>query len=58
MSIKKANQEKVHKLSELIAYYEIYNKAEGKSPKTFNWYSDNLKRFPRLRLKQTPQRKH
>jgi site-specific recombinase XerD len=45
MSIKKANQEKIHKLAELIAYYEVYNKAEGKSPKTYNWYSENLKRF-------------
>ena len=45
MSSKKANQEKVHKLAELISYYEVANKAEGKSPKTYNWYSQNLKRF-------------
>ncbi len=45
MSTKKTNQKKSLKLSELIAYYEICNKAEGKSPKTISWYSDNLQRF-------------
>ncbi len=38
-------QEKVHKLFELIEYYEVCNKAEGKSPKTISWYSANLKSF-------------
>jgi len=38
-------EEKAHKLSELIEYYEICNRAEGKSPKTISWYSANLKRF-------------
>jgi len=38
-------QEKAHKLSECIDYYEICNKAEGKSPKTVNWYSANLNSF-------------
>ncbi len=37
--------EKVHKLSELIEYYEVCNRAEGKSPKTVTWYSSNLKSF-------------
>ncbi|MFC1933483.1 tyrosine-type recombinase/integrase [Chloroflexota bacterium] len=37
--------EKAHKLSELIEYYEVCNKAEGKSPKTISWYSANLKSF-------------
>ena len=37
--------EKAHKLSELIEYYEVCNKAEGKSPKTTSWYSANLKSF-------------
>jgi site-specific recombinase XerD len=37
--------EKVHKLSELIEYYEVCNRAEGKSPKTISWYSANLKSF-------------
>jgi site-specific recombinase XerD len=32
-------------LPDLIAYYETCNRAEGKSPKTIKWYSDNLKRF-------------
>lgn len=36
-------QEKVHKLSDLIEYYEVCNKAEGKSSKTISWYSANLK---------------
>ena len=27
-------QEKTHKLNELTEYYEVCNKAEGKSPKT------------------------
>ena len=37
--------DKVHKLSELIEYYEVCNRAEGKSPKTISWYSANLKSF-------------
>jgi len=37
--------EKAHKLSELIEYYEVCNRAEGKSPKTIGWYSANLKSF-------------
>ncbi len=45
MSTKKNKPEKTHKLSELIAYYEVCNKAEGKSHKTISWYSANLKRF-------------
>jgi len=38
-------KEKSHKLSELIEYYEVCNRAEGKSPKTISWYSANLKSF-------------
>jgi site-specific recombinase XerD len=45
MAKKRTNQEKSHKLSELIAYYEVCNKAEGKSQRTINWYSDNLHQF-------------
>jgi integrase/recombinase XerC/integrase/recombinase XerD len=37
--------EKAHKLSELIEYYEVCNKAEEKSPKTISWYSANLTNF-------------
>ncbi len=37
--------EKAHKLSQLIEYYEVCNRAEGKSPKTISWYSANLKSF-------------
>jgi site-specific recombinase XerD len=38
-------QEKSDTLSELIDYYEVCNRAEGKSHKTIRWYSANLKRF-------------
>jgi site-specific recombinase XerD len=38
-------QEKLHKLFECIDYYEICNRAEGKSPKTISWYSSNLYNF-------------
>ena len=38
-------QEKTHKLSELIEYYEVCNKSEGKSPTTISWYSASLKSF-------------
>ncbi len=38
-------KEKAHKLFELIEYYEICNRAAGKSPKTISWYSANLKNF-------------
>jgi site-specific recombinase XerD len=37
--------EKAYKLPELIEYYEVCNKAEGKSPKTISWYSANLNCF-------------
>jgi len=40
-----SNQEKVHDLPELINYYELCNRAEGKSLKTITWYSANLRRF-------------
>jgi len=45
MSIHTRNQEKTHTLSELIDYYEVCNRAEGKSYRTIGWYSANLKRF-------------
>jgi len=45
MSTQIITQEKAHKLSECIDYYEICNRAEGKSPKTIGWYSGNLRRF-------------
>ena len=38
-------KEKSYKLFELIEYYEVCNRAEGKSPKTISWYSTNLKSF-------------
>ncbi len=39
------NDGKSYKLAELIDYYEICNRAEGKSPKTLSWYSANLRSF-------------
>ncbi len=38
-------QERTCALPECIDYFEICNKAEGKSPKTVSWYSANLKSF-------------
>jgi site-specific recombinase XerD len=45
MSTHVHKQEKSDTLSELIDYYEVCNRAEGKSHKTIRWYSANLKRF-------------
>jgi len=45
MSIHIQNQEKANTLSELIDYYEVCNRAEGKSCRTIEWYSANLKHF-------------
>jgi site-specific recombinase XerD len=45
MSVFIHGQEKAHTLSELIEYYEVCNRAEGKSDKTISWYSANLNRF-------------
>ena len=45
MSTNVINQKAVKKLSECIDYYEVCNRAEGKSPKTISWYSANLKSF-------------
>jgi site-specific recombinase XerD len=39
------DQETSKRLSECIDYYEVCNRAEGKSPKTISWYSANLKSF-------------
>ena len=39
------NNATAHKLTELIDYYEVCNRAEGKSPKTLSWYSANLRHF-------------
>lgn len=47
MSKTTTNKEKSKKLSECIAYYEICNRAEGKSPRTIDWYSANLNMFHR-----------
>ena len=44
MSIQ-TNNATVYKLAELIDYYEVCNRAEGKSSKTISWYSENLKHF-------------
>ncbi len=45
MTTQISNQGTVKKLSECIYYYEVCNRAEGKSPKTISWYSANLKSF-------------
>jgi len=45
MSIHIHNQEKANTLVELMEYYEVCNRAEGKSYRTIGWYSTNLKRF-------------
>ena len=45
MSKNENTQKNTHTLSECIDYYEICNRAEGKSPKTVNWYSANLNSF-------------
>ena len=45
MTTQTSNQGTVKKLPECIYYYEVCNRAEGKSPKTISWYSANLKSF-------------
>jgi len=45
MTTQISNQETVKKLTECVDYYEVCNRAEGKSPKTISWYSANLRRF-------------
>ena len=45
MTTRVNTHEKAHRLPELIEYYEVCNRAEGKSPKTTSWYSANLKSF-------------
>ena len=34
-------------ISELAKEYELFNKTEGKSPKTIDWYNQSLKQFHR-----------
>ena len=45
MTTHNSNQEPIKKLAEYIDYYEVCNRAEGKSPKTISWYSANLRRL-------------
>jgi len=45
MSTVAATKDKTYKLPELIDYFELCNRAEGKSLKTITWYSANLARF-------------
>ena len=45
MTTQTSNQKSAKKLSECIDYYEVCNRAEGKSPRTISWYSANLRRF-------------
>jgi integrase/recombinase XerC/integrase/recombinase XerD len=45
MTTIRTRQENALTLLQLITYYETTNRAEGKSPRTISWYSDNLKRF-------------
>ncbi len=35
-------------LTELAKEYELYNRTEGKSPKTIDWYNLSLKQFRRF----------
>jgi len=45
MSTHISTQKSAQQLSKCIDYYEVCNRAEGKSPKTISWYSANLRRF-------------
>jgi site-specific recombinase XerD len=55
MLVKTKQQEKAYNLPELINYYELCNRAEGKSLKTITWYSSNLNRFHRyLKARHLP----
>lgn len=35
-------------LEQLIRHYEVYNRSEGKSPRTVSWYTDCLTKFARF----------
>jgi len=41
----KNNRPESKTLAELVDYYEMCNRSEGKSPKTVEWYSANLRQF-------------
>ena len=43
MSTHISHQKSAKKLSQCIDYYEVCNRAEGKSPRTVIWYSANLR---------------
>ncbi len=45
MSTQTNYQKSAKRLSQCIDYYEVCNRAEGKSPKTISWYSANLRCF-------------
>jgi site-specific recombinase XerD len=45
MSAKTTSESENRKLSNLINYFELCNKSEGRSAKKVSWYSVNLRRF-------------
>ncbi|MFC1919834.1 tyrosine-type recombinase/integrase [Chloroflexota bacterium] len=47
MSTTTIKQQETYSLSDLISYYEVCNRAEGKSHRTIDWYTANLKQFHR-----------
>ena len=47
MSTQTSSEKQSKGLSNLIGYYEVCNRSEGKSPKTVIWYSANLRHFHR-----------
>jgi site-specific recombinase XerD len=40
-----SNYSESQRLSDLVDYYEVCNRSEGKSPRTITWYSANLRQF-------------
>ncbi|MCJ7655611.1 MAG: phage integrase N-terminal SAM-like domain-containing protein [Dehalococcoidia bacterium] len=39
-------------LSVLVRHFELYNKTEGKSPNTIDWYNQTLKQFGRFLIEK------
>ena len=56
MSKKQVKQLENKTLSDLINYYEICNKSEGKSQKTISWYTQNMRHLHRyLKSRHLPE---
>jgi hypothetical protein len=48
MAAKSRGRNGMQQLQDLVARFQLHNRAENKSPKTIEWYEDSIGRFCRF----------